>query len=347
MNEKNKIKVSIIGFGRMGITHFSIINSNPLVEVVAVADTSSTITSLLKKYTNVKTYNNYQDLFKNEILDAAIICTPPNLHHPISVLAAENNIHVFLEKPCTLNKDRALDLSNIFQQKGLVNQVGYVNRFNDIFLEVKRLLEKKLIGKIINFRSEMYSGTILKSDSENSWRSSRKSGGGATIDMAAHAIDLVNFLIGKPDKVIGSNLIKIFSTHVEDAINSTFIYSNGVTGTLNVNWSDESYRKPTNKIEIFGNRGKMIANQHGLKIYCKKEDENEKLRKGWNTVYITDVFKPVPFYVRGNEFTSQLYHFIACINDRVNKSSCTFMDASYTLDVIEQIFKDYKANGKI
>ena len=56
----------------------------------------------------------------------------------------------------------------------------------------------------------MYSATILKSDSGSSWRDSKKNGGGATIDMAAHAIDLVNYLIGMPDKIIGSNLISIF-----------------------------------------------------------------------------------------------------------------------------------------
>ena len=67
--------------------------------------------------------------------------------------------------------------------------------------------------------------------------------------------------------------------------------------------------------------------------------------KGWNTVYITDVFKSVPFYVRGNEFTSQLYHFIECIqnNEKINK--CSFQEASKTLCVIDDIFNDFKLNG--
>lgn len=339
------LKIGIIGFGRMGITHYSIINSHPLVELRAVVDTSSALLSLLKKYTDTNPYNDYRKLFENESLDAVVICTPPTLHYPIAMLAAEKNIHVFLEKPCTIDEEQANELSIVFESKGLVNQVGYVNRFNDIFIKVKELLDNNLIGNVIRFKSEMYSGTILKSDSGSSWRDSRETGGGATIDMAAHAIDLVNYLIGKPDKITGSNLTKIFSSNVEDAVNATFLYSNGTTGTLNVNWSDESYRKPTNKIEIFGSKGKIVADQHGLKIYLMASSPDNNMLKGWNTVYITDVFKSVPFYVRGNEFTTQLYHFIECIQNNYIINICTFKDASETLGVIEKIFNDFESNG--
>jgi predicted dehydrogenase len=345
---KNKLNIAIIGFGRMGITHFSIINSHPDIEIKAVVDTSSLILNLMNKYIkNINAYEDYNLLFKKEKLDAILICTPPILHYSIALLAAKKGIHVFCEKPFTLNGKKANELAKEFGKKRLVNQVGYVNRFNDIFIEVRRLLDKNLIGKVIRFKSEMYSGTILKSDSGSSWRDSRKSGGGATIDMAAHAIDLVNYLIGKPDKVTGASITKIFSKNVEDAVNATFLYENGITGILDVNWSDESYRKPTNKIEIFGSNGKIVADQHGIKIFCKEKFKSENLIKGWNTVYITDIFKSVPFYVRGNEFTSQLYHFIECIIDKQKLNKCTFKDASDTLNVIEQIFEDYETNGKI
>jgi len=342
------IKLGIIGMGRMGITHYSIINSHPDVEIVAVADTSSFILNLLKKYIKgVNTYNDYNKLFKNESLDAVIICTPPTLHYPVVMEAAQKNIHVFSEKPFTIQKDRAQELSTLFEHKDLVNQVGYVNRFNDIFITAKQYLDRSVVGKVIRFKSEMYSRTITKSEAGNTWRDSRESGGGATYDMAAHAIDLVNYLIGKPDKITGSSLTQIFSQNVEDAINATFLYKDGITGTLNVNWSDESYRKPTNKIEIFGTEGKILADQHGIKIFKNTPSPENNLSSGWNTIYITDVFKPVPFYVRGNEYTSQLYHFIDCILDRGKKNICTFKDASDTLEVIEGIFNDFESNGKL
>lgn len=72
-----------------------------------------------------------------------------------------------------------------------------------------------------------------------------------------------------------------------------------------------------------------------------------KYRKGWNTVYITDVFNPVPFYVRGNEFTQQLYHFIDRVSGRDAKPLSTFRDASYTQEIIQCIFDDHEKNKLI
>lgn len=342
------INIGIIGMGRMGITHYSIINSHPDITIKAVVDTSSLVLSLMKKYIEgIHTYTDYTELFEIERLDAVIICTPPALHYQVAMKAAEKGVHVFCEKPFTTKKDLANELSNLFEQKHLVNQVGYVNRFNDIFQSVKEYIDNGLIGDVIQFKSEMYSRTITKSEEGHTWRDSRENGGGAVFEVASHAIDLVNYLVGKPDKVTGSNLIQIFSKNVEDAVNATFLYKNGISGTINVNWSDESFRKPTNKIEVFGSKGKILADQHGFKIFLKNELPEYQLREGWNTRYITDVFKPVPFYVRGNEFTSQLYHFIDCIKDKQKINLSQFRSATDTLDVIDAIFKDYNQNGKI
>ena len=342
-----KIKIGIVGIGRMGITHYSIINSHPDIEIKAIVDTSGLMLSLMEKYINgINTYNDYKELFNKEELDGIIICTPPTLHAPIAREAASKNIHVFSEKPFTTKKVLGIELADLFESKKLVNQVGYVNRFNDIFLKTKELIEQNVIGKLIRFKSEMYSRTITKSDEGSTWRDSRESGGGAIFEVASHAIDLVNYLVGKPDKVTGSSLTQIYSKNVEDAVNATLLYKNGISGTLNVNWSDESYRKPTNKIELFGSNGKILADQHGLKIFLKEALPSHNLKEGWNTLYITDVFKPVAFYVRGNEFTSQLYHFVDCIKNDKLKNICTFRDGAETLEVIEEIFNDFEKNGK-
>jgi predicted dehydrogenase len=285
-------------------------------------------------------------MFKLEQLDAVLICTPPAFHNEIAKTALSFGIHVFSEKPFTLDRKQASHLAQKFTESGLVNQVGYVNRFNNIFTTAKKYLEDGLIGNILSFKSEMYSRTIIRADEGKSWRDSHKSGGGAAFEIASHAIDLIIYLIGKPDKISGSNLIKVYSKNVEDIVMSTFLYKKGYSGTLQVNWSDESYRKPINKIEVFGSAGKILADQHSMKIYLKEANLERQLEEGWNVKYITDVFKPVQFYVRGNEFTSQLYHFIDCIVDSKKDCNCSFKDAADTLDVIEQIFEDYKTTNK-
>jgi scyllo-inositol 2-dehydrogenase (NADP+) len=343
----SKINIGIIGMGRMGITHYSIINSHPDVKVIAVADPSALILTIMSKYLPVKTFKDYVGLLVESKPDAILVCTPPSLHYPIIKKAAELGIHVFAEKPFTTKYKESFELAVLYNQTKLINQVGYVNRFNDVFVKVKELLKAGIIGKIIRFKSEMFSCTITKSGENSGWRSSHESGGGAVFEMASHAIDLVNFLVGKPDKIVGSSLNHIFSKKVEDAVSSTFLYNNGMSGTIYINWSDSSYRKPTNKIEIFGDDGKILADQHSLKIFLNKPNEKYKLRQGWNTLYITDVFKPVQFYVRGNEFTRQLWHFINCIQGKEKSQVCTFDDGVNTLEVIESIFNDNDLNRKI
>ncbi len=339
----SKIKVGIIGAGRMGITHYSIINSHPDIEVVAVAESSSVINSLLEKYLKVETYKDYRRLLEKSKPDALLVCTPPFLNDEILRAAASKGIHVFVEKPYTLNYVLGAGLATLFEEKGLVNQTGYVNRFNDVFMKVKNLLAEGVIGNVIRFRTEMFSCTIVKEEEDSGWRSAHASGGGAIYEMASHSIDLIHYLFGPPEKVAGTLLTKLYSKNVEDIVSTNFVYKNGAIGALYVNWSDESYRKPTNKVEIFGSKGKILADQHGLKLFLKEANQVLGYRAGWKTFYITDLFKNVPFYVRGNEFTSQLYHFVDCIQSGgKTKSLCSFRDGAATLSVIDDMFEDYK-----
>ena len=209
-----KLKIGIIGMGRMGITHYSIINAHPEVNIISVADTTSVIVSMLKKYLKgVDVYKDYKDLILKSKPDAILVCTPPNLHNEILELAAENNINVFVEKPYTVDYKESVRLSELFKAKELVNQVGYVNRFNDVFYFVKELVDKNVIGNIVRFKSEMFSATIIKKDEGSGWRGSHASGGGVIYEMASHSIDLINFFLGKPKKVTGTTANKIFSNN--------------------------------------------------------------------------------------------------------------------------------------
>mgnify|MGYP003135311545 CR=1 FL=1 len=342
----DKIRIGIIGMGRMGITHYSIINSRSDIEIVAVADTSQIVLSMMKKYIKgIEVYKDYKELIKSGLVDALLICTPPNLNIEILNMALSYKLHAFVEKPYALDLVGGLEISASYEKAGLVNQVGYVNRFNDVFQTTRDYIAQGLIGEVYRFRSEMFSCTISQPDDGSGWRGSRISGGGALYEMGAHAIDLISFLIGKPTGISGSALDKVYSRNVEDVVSSTFHYNQNMTGTLFVNWRDHSYRKPTNKMEIIGMKGKLLADQHSLKIFMNEANDDFGFRKGWNTKYITDIFKPVPFYVRGNEFTRQLYHFVDCIvNNKPQDTVCKFLDGNNTLEVIDMIYND--AQGK-
>jgi len=337
-----EIRVGIIGAGRMGLTHHSIINALPGVSVTAVVDPSRIMTALIAKYCGVRTYGDHQAMLAREQLDAVLLCTPPAANAEILEQLAAHGLHTFVEKPFLLNAPSAITIARRFADAGLVNQVGYVNRFNAVFTEAKRLLDAGVIGDVIRFRSEMFSPTITRETDESGWRGTHANGGGAVYEMAAHSIDLIDYLFGQPDVVTGTWMSSVFSRQVEDIVSSTLLYRDGRAGQLYVNWSDTSYRKPTNKIEVFGREGRLLADQHGMKIYRSTESDAFELKVGWNTIYITDVFESVPFYVRGMEFTAQLDHFIACIRER-RPNRCSFTDGAATLGVIDRLFADFAA----
>ena len=125
---------------------------------------------------------------------------------------------------------------------------------------------------------------------------------------------------------------------------STFLYNNGCFGTININWCEYSYRKPANKFEIFGSKGKILADQHGLKIFLNEIIPNKNFKKGWNIRYITDVFTNASVDIRGTEYTHQLNHFVDCIDDKSIKNKSTFSDGKDTHEIIKNIFINNEQN---
>jgi predicted dehydrogenase len=333
------LKAGFIGFGRMGMTHYSILNSHPSVQISAVCDQSSTMLNILNKYVGVEVFSNYQDMIDNTDLDFVIISTPSDSHSEIINLAIRNNLHIFTEKPFAMTSDDGRKSLEYLHGKHLVNQVGYVNRFNEVFMEVKRLVDNNVIGDVQNIRSEMYGATVLR-DSGSSWRSRRKTGGGCMYEFASHCIDLAVYLVGEPDKVVGSFMQSIYSSNVEDLVSSNFIFNNDCTGNIMVNWSDETYRKPANMVTISGTRGKIIADKLSYKIYLKEPNPHNGFHEKWNTRYITDFAKGVRFYVRGNEFTRQLDYFVESIEQGREDNISSFEEALKTDIVMEKITKD-------
>jgi predicted dehydrogenase len=298
----------------------------------------------LIKYIDIAIFDNYIDMYKKMDLDFVIIATPTALHSGAVKSGVQNNINIFVEKPFTLTVDEGREILDMLNGKRLVNQVGYVNRFNEIFSRVKNHLQGGLIGDVVSFKMEIYGPTVLK-DSKTSWRSKKVEGGGCLHDLASHGIDLINYLIGPPTRVSGSVLQPIHSANVEDAAYSTFLYPNNCIGNLIVNWSDPSFRKPSYRIDILGRKGKIIANLHGYKIYFKDNPPSREFGRGWNTRYITDFASSVRFYVRGNEFTRQLDYFIDCILKESPGDMCSFSDGLKTDEIIESITRDSAERG--
>ena len=337
----DKVRIAIIGFGRMGLTHYSIINTHPAVEMTAIADTSSTMLNMIKKYLpGIKLFEDYKDLLNSGLVDAIIVCTPSVMHYDVCKMAAEKGINVFCEKPFTTSPAQAKELADIFESKGLVNQVGYVYRFDAVFGKVKDMLDQQMIGKVVHTNVQFLSSTISKMQPEKGWRSKRENGGGATYEMGSHVVDLMEFFFGKPKKIIGTLMNQVYSEAVEDISEAQMVYNDGMSANIHVNWSDYTYRKPMLKLDIHGTKGKIQADLYGYKLFLREENKEAGLPEGWTSVPMNMIPDPCPFYVRGTSFTKQLYEFADAILEKRKSSGCPFREAVDTQEVIHTIFEN-------
>ena len=106
----------------------------------------------------------------------------------------------------------------------------------------------------------------------------------------------------------------MFSHDVDDEIYATFQYSKGFYGQLATNWSDESFRKMSVKVSIWGTNGRITVDRQEIQVYLRTLPEPiDDFRAGWNVRYTTELTQPVWFYVRGEEYSSQIDHFVQCI----------------------------------
>ena len=330
------LRGGVIGFGRMGITHFAILNSRPDVEITAICDTHSFVRKSIARYLHVAAYSDHENMLREADLDFAVVATPTAMHKIVARCALEQGLHVFVEKPLTLSPDEGRELLAMVESGACVNQVGYVLRFSDVFMQVKRLLDAHAIGDLLSFKMEMRGPTVLR-DARGSWRSRRDAGGGCLYDFASHAVDLVNYLIGVPERVVGAVLQTIHSRRVEDALCATFLYPGNLWGNLMVNWSDASCRKPSYRFEVLGRSGKIIADLHTYQAFFREPPNVDGLTEGWNQRYITDFATPIRFYLRGYEFTRQLDYFVDCIEGRASPGVSSFATAWETDTVIARI----------
>ena len=333
------VKIGLAGLGKMGVSHFAIVNSHPEAEV-SVCDASATVLDVLGKYTGAPTFRDYDAMLEEAGLDAVIVATPSRLHAPMVRAALERGLHVFCEKPFTLDWRESEALAALAAAKGRVGQVGYHYRYVGAFREMKRLVDLGAIGEVTHVLAEAYGPVVLKPKGAT-WRTDRVEGGGCLYDYAAHPIDLINWCFGLPAQVTGTILNAIFSADTDDEVYATFGYPGGLSVHLSVNWSDESYRKMSTKITLTGTRGRIMADRQEVQAYLRDgAAAPEGYREGWNVKYTTELTEGVRFYLRGEEYSAQIDDFVAAVAGAPARSPNDFASAAMTDRTIALLLDD-------
>ncbi len=327
----------------MGLSHFAIVSAHPGVEVVGICDSAAYLTSTINKQLGVATYKDPKKMFRECPMDGVVISTPNSTHYELAKMALELGIAVFLEKPLCLDPRQGKELSELAASKGVANQVGYHNRFIGTFQEMRRLVKAGAIGDVYHLEGKAFGQVVIRPKTGMTWRSKKSEGGGCLHDYACHVIDLMNYIHEPPSTVRSAQLQSIFSSNIEDAVYATMDYASGATGLLEANWSDQSYRKMSTTITAYGTKGKIITDRQELRLFLSPGNTFESFSDGWTTKYITELQKHVAFYMRGEEYSSQMDQFVAAVQGHPMEVESTFATATDTDVVIDKIANFGKA----
>ena len=327
-----KLKIGVIGTGKMGLLHAGIFNALEKSELFAISEKKKIISIFLKKYlSGVNIYQNYKEMLENEDLDIVVITTPVFLHKGMIIDAMEYNLNIFVEKPLAISGDECrMILSNKYENKTMV---GYCRRFMGTYNYAKKIIENSNLGKINYFRSQLFVAQVFNQG--RGWLYDPKiSGGGVLMDLGSHAIDLFHYLFGDIETVhaFGESL---FNKEVEDYVSANFKFKNVPQGSLELSWSVKNYRLPELKIEIHFDEGVIIVTEKYVSIYSEKEIDF--IKKGWNTHYKQSLTKDIPVNLGGSEYTLEDLHLLNCILENKN-TLCDFKEATKTNLVIDKIY---------
>ena len=272
----NKLRVGVIGCGRISIRHFLPIKAIDDIELVCCCDIKKDRADAAAKEHGIKAYYSYEDMIANEKLDAVHLCLPHYLHSKVAIYAFEHGLNVLTEKPMDVDLKSAEMAVKVAKDKGLQFGVIFQCRYNNPAQLVKKAVTTGKLGKIISARSVL---TWNRSDdyySDSDWKGTwDKEGGGVVIDQAIHSIDLVNWLIDSEVENVSCTMNnrghkKVF---VEDSAEGLITYKNGAKYgfyCMNNYACDEPI-----EIRLFCEKGRVKFSYHDAHIIYDDGTEEE------------------------------------------------------------------------
>jgi len=148
-----KVRVGVIGVGRMGSRHARVCFENPLSDLIAVMSKDEDEAKRVAEAYGAKPYTDYEEMLKKESLDAVFIATPDHLHRDPAVKAAEAGLHIFCEKPLAHTLEDADAIIKASRRAGVKLMVGYILRFDVRYSAIKETIDNGMLGEPLTIYS--------------------------------------------------------------------------------------------------------------------------------------------------------------------------------------------------
>ncbi|MGL5800567.1 MAG: Gfo/Idh/MocA family protein [Plesiomonas sp.] len=224
MINNRKIRVAVVGCGRISKNHFgSIEQLKSEYELVAVCDNNSSVLNEYTKKYSVPGYLSIDELLKKENIDVVTLCTPSGLHSIQTIKAANAGVHVVAEKPMATKFEDGLAMVKACDKAGVKLFVVKQNRRNSTLQLLKRATTEKRFGKIHMVHINVFWTRPQEYYERAAWSGTWDMDGGAFMNQATHYVDLLHWLVGPIEKIHAMT-----STHRDIEVEDT--------GVVNIKW---------------------------------------------------------------------------------------------------------------
>lgn len=250
-----KIKIAVVGCGRISKSHFSSIERHSdHLELAAICDIDPAVLAEHTAKCKVPAYRDMEEMAEKEQLDLVALCTPSGIHPDQAVLAAKHKIHVMTEKPMATRWNDGVRMVRACDEAGVRLFVVKQNRRNTTLQLLKRAVMEKRFGKINMVHLNVFWARPQSYyDQGNGWRGTWEFDGGAFMNQASHYVDLLDWLIGPVEKV-QAMMSTTRDIEVEDTGVLNVKWRNGALGSMSVTML--TYPKNLEgSITILGERG--------------------------------------------------------------------------------------------
>ena len=266
----NEIKWGIIGCGDVTeIKSGPAFNKVPNSSLVAVMRRDAAkAADYAKRHGVAKWYSNASELINDPEVNAIYIATPPLQHEEYTIEALAVGKPVYVEKPMALNSAAAQRMVNAANCYGVKLSVAHYRREQPLFLKIKSLIDKKVIGDIrfvdLKMLQPKKSSVIAKS--AYNWRMDPSiAGGGLFHDLAPHQLDLMLYFFGKIKNFSGVALKQDPQQQVDDLVNGHIVFENDVL--FNGTWCfTVAEGQQLDVCDIYGAKGKISFPMFGHQI---------------------------------------------------------------------------------
>jgi predicted dehydrogenase len=266
--EKRPTRFALVGVGRIGTSHLEAISQVESASLEAVVDPRRAAAEAVAEQKGVRWFEDFRNPELLDMVDAAIICTPPHLHYDMARHFLSNGKHVLCEKPLTISSQHAEELVRLADEGDLELMMASKFRYVDDIIKSKAILEAGILGRVILYENTFCGKALMK----DRWNASREiAGGGVLIDNGTHAVDVARYLLGPIQEVQAQNGISAQGLEVEDTARLQFRTKAGVIGMIDLSWSIN--KEGDNFISVFGSEGTLLV---GWKGASYKQDGNSR-----------------------------------------------------------------------